>query len=113
MARPASPRAWVVWAFATLERFASPQSVRFGATPPGDRRLNNSRERALDVKKFLESSRNGCRGKGPRLLFQFYIGGATWEAFSPTERWLMRKVEKKFRAQLITAGFLPGKEQEA
>ena len=69
--------------------------------------MADSRETAISVKLMLERSRNGCRGRGPRLLFEFYVCGVPWETFSEKERWLMRKVERKFRRQLIETGFLP------
>ncbi len=107
MARPASPRAWAVWSFATLERFASPQSVRFGGSPSGDRRLSNSREVALTIKMCLERSVNG-RGKlGPKLLADFYVREIPWDALSDRERRTIRKTERLFKAELIRTGFLP------
>ncbi len=98
--------------YRTLECFSSPRSVRYDAPPRGDRRLDNRREVALDIKGFLEASRNGCKGRGPVLLLRLYLG-APWQSFSPPERRLIRKVERKFRERLVQAGFLPDKEQKA
>jgi len=75
--------------------------------PRGDYRLRDSRETALTVKLALERSANGCGGRGPRLLVRLYLGNEPWECFTDSEKHLIRKTERRFRAALIAAQFLP------
>ena len=69
-------------------------------------------ETAISVKTMLERSQNGCRGRGPLLLARFYLGAEPWEVFTDKQKYLIRKTERRFRAELVAAGFLPSKEQE-
>jgi hypothetical protein len=67
----------------------------------------DSWETAIDVKTMLENSSNGCRGRGPLLLVRIDLGGEPWEVFTDKQKFLIRKTERKFRRQLIAAGFIP------
>ena len=103
---PSSPRGWIRYAFYVLESQASPFSKRFDDAPRGDPRLRDSRETAISVKMMLERSQNGSRGRGPKLLVRFYLGQEPWEVFTDRQKHDIRKTERLFRRELVTAGFL-------
>ncbi len=103
---PSSPRGWTRWAFRILEAQAVPRGVKFGGAPGGDRRMTDSRETALSVKMLLEKSRNGYGGRGVRLLVRLYLGEEPWECFTESQKYAIRKTERRFRHELVSAGFL-------
>ena len=104
---PDSPGSWVRYAVRILEAQSAPHSPRLDHVPSGDFRLHDSKEVAISVKILLERSANGCGGRGPRLLVRLYLGGEPWEVFTESEKYLIRKTERRFRAALRKAGFLP------
>ena len=104
---PSSPKGWVRYAARVLESKSSVHSGGFDYHPPEDPRMRgDSFETAISVKTMLERSRNGCKGRGPHLLVRAYLGSEPWEAFTDRQKHLIRKTERKFRRQLIDAGFL-------
>ena len=111
MGVPQSPRAWIRYAAHVLEAQSVPFSKRFDDPPRGDPRMRDSRETAISVKIMLERSANGCRGRGPRLLVRLYLGSEPWDCFTDREKRLIRKTERRFRRELVAAGFLPDPDQ--
>lgn len=107
MRDPTSPASWVRYAVRVLESQAAAHSPRLDYVPRGDYRLRDSKETALSIKIMLERSANGCGGLGPRLLVRLYLGREPWEVFTESEKHLIRKTERRFRAELRRAGFLP------
>ena len=41
------------------------------------------------------------------MLVRLYLGCEPWEVFTESEKYLIRKTERRFRAALREAGFLP------
>ena len=69
-----------------------------------DHRMDDRRETALSVLRILEKATNG-NGAG-ELLVEYYLGEMSWYSFTENERWHMERAMKKFRAELIRAGFI-------
>jgi hypothetical protein len=108
MRRPASPRAWTVWAFGVLTSAARPHSIRYDLASRSDHRTRCAREVALTVKLALERSVNGKGTRGVRLLVDYYLSDPLppWDTIPERDRRLMRSTERRFRVALIETGFL-------
>jgi len=48
---------------------------------------------------------------GPRMLVRLYLGSEPWECFTDLEKYHIRRTERRFRAALIAAQFLPDDAQ--
>ena len=104
---PSTPRGWFCKAIYTLDsqgRTFSPQFDRIRGTGP-----RYSREEALSVKILAErASHSVCgNGVGYKLLHDYYAGEVSWFAFSDPERALLRRVIRRYAAEMRRAGFLP------
>ena len=69
--------------------------------------MRDSRETAISVKMLLERSANGCGGRGPRLLVEYYLSERSWFEYTESEQLLLAKTARRFAKGLRAAGFLP------
>jgi len=110
MSGPSSPRGWLCWAVSISERYGRPHSPRYEYEGWTDRRVSDRRETAISVKMALDRATDG-NGAG-KLLTDFYVNEMSWYSFTDNERWIMEKAIRRFRRELIQAGFLPEETQD-
>ena len=103
---PSSPGGWIRWAQYTLESQSRPFSPRLDHVPRGDFRIRDSKETAIDVEMMLRRSANGCGGRGPKLVADFYINELSWTLLTESEKYLFQKTHARFKAALRKAGFI-------
>ena len=101
-----SPRGWLRWSVSVLESQSRPFSPRFDHLPRSDFRMRDSRETAISIKMLLERSANGCGGRGPRLLVEYYLSERSWFEYTESEQYLLAKTARRFARGLRAAGFL-------
>lgn len=106
---PSTPRGWFCKASYILDATArpfSPQFDRIRGTGP-----RYSREEALSVKIMAERASAACtkNGVGYELLMRFYLGEASWFAFTEPEQAIIRKTARDFSRRLREAGLIKRK----
>lgn len=106
---PSSPRGWFAWSCYVREYQARAHSPRLEYQGFSDRRTHNSRESAISVLTLAERASHSVSGNGIgyALMMQFYQGEAFWYSFTPNEQYILERCIRRFRRELIQAGFLP------
>jgi len=105
---PSSPRGWLCWAVSVSDRYGRPHSPQYEYQGYSDRRVNDRRETAISVKMALDRATDG-NGAG-NLLLDLYVREVSWYAFTENERWILEKTIRRFRRELVAAGFLPDEQ---
>ena len=106
---PSSARGWFAWSCYVREYQGRPHSPRLQYEGFGDRRTHNSRESAISVLTLAERASHAVCGNGVgyKLLLDYYVGEMSWFAFSDPDRALLRRVIRRYAAELRKVGFLP------
>lgn len=91
------------------ERYARPHSPRYEYDGISDHRLSSRREASISVRMIAEKASHAVSGNGIgyALMMRLYVGEASWWTFSESEQALLRRVIRRYAAELRRAGFLP------
>ncbi len=106
---PSTPRGWLAWVVSVSDRYGRPHSPRYEYDGIPDHRMSDRRETSISIRIIAERASHAVCGNGVgyKLLIDYYVGEMPWFAFSDPDRALLRRVIRRYAAELRRAGFLP------